>query len=38
MPQGKFLAEHYSDGIHPSVRGYDMWAEEMIRFFFKENK
>jgi lysophospholipase L1-like esterase len=36
MPQGKFLAEHYSDGIHPSVRGYDMWAEEMVRYFYRD--
>lgn len=35
MPQGKFVAEHYSDGIHPSVEGYDLWAEEMVNFFFK---
>jgi lysophospholipase L1-like esterase len=33
-PQGKFLAEHFSDGIHPSAHGYDLWAEEMINFFF----
>lgn len=35
LPQGKFLAEHFSDGIHPSPEGYDLWAEEMVKFFFK---
>lgn len=35
LPQGKFLPEHFSDGIHPSAQGYDLWAEEMVRFFFK---
>jgi len=34
LPQGKFLKEHFSDGVHPSAQGYDLWAEEMIRFFF----
>jgi lysophospholipase L1-like esterase len=33
MPQGKFLDEHFSDGIHPSTLGYELWAEEMVRFF-----
>ena len=37
MPQGKFLPEHFSDGIHPSTEGYDLWAEEMVKFFFKKN-
>ncbi len=36
-PQGKFVAEHYSDGIHPSATGYDLWAEEMIQFFSQQN-
>ena len=35
LPQGKFAEEHFSDGVHPSARGYDLWAEEMVRFFFK---
>ena len=35
LPQGKFLPEHFSDGIHPSAQGYDLWAEEMVSFFFK---
>ncbi len=35
LPQGKFVEEHFSDGVHPSPRGYDLWAEEMVRFFFK---
>ncbi len=35
MPQGRFLAEHYSDGIHPSVLGYDLWAKEMVDYFTK---
>lgn len=35
LPQGKFLPEHFSDGIHPSAQGYDLWAEEMVKFFFK---
>lgn len=33
-PQSKFLPEHFSDGIHPSAHGYDLWAEEMVKFFF----
>ena len=37
LPQGKFLAQHFSDGIHPSPEGYDLWAEEMVKFFFKSN-
>ena len=38
-PQSKFKAEHFSDGIHPSPHGYDLWAEEMIDFFFNnQNK
>lgn len=36
-PQGKFLPEHFSDGIHPSVLGYDLWAEEMINFFARQD-
>ena len=36
-PQGKFFAEHFSDGIHPSAIGYDLWAEEMIQFFSQQN-
>jgi lysophospholipase L1-like esterase len=34
LPRSKFLAEHFSDGIHPSAHGYDKWAEEMVEFFF----
>jgi lysophospholipase L1-like esterase len=37
LPQGKFIAEHYSDGIHPSAQGYDMWAAEMITYFKSQN-
>lgn len=37
-PQGKFTAEHFSDGIHPSAHGYDLWAEEMVNFFFNSTK
>jgi lysophospholipase L1-like esterase len=33
LPQGKFKEEHFSDGVHPSAHGYDLWAEEMVRFF-----
>lgn len=36
-PQGKFLAEHFSDGIHPSPHGYDLWADEMVSFFSDQN-
>lgn len=36
-PKGKFKAEHFSDGIHPSPLGYDLWAEEMINFFSQQN-
>jgi lysophospholipase L1-like esterase len=36
-PQGKFTAEHFSDGIHPSAHGYDLWAEEMVNFFSQQN-
>lgn len=32
-PQGKFKDEHFSDGVHPSELGYDLWAEEMVKFF-----
>ena len=37
MPEGKFIAEHYSDGIHPSAEGYEKWANEMIRYFKSRN-
>jgi lysophospholipase L1-like esterase len=37
LPQGKFTAEHFSDGIHPSVHGYKMWAAEMISYFKSQN-
>lgn len=36
-PQGKFMPEHFSDGIHPSAHGYDLWAEEMVKFFSQQN-
>ncbi len=38
LPQSKFKAEHFSDGVHPSAHGYDLWAEEMVRFFFAQNE
>jgi lysophospholipase L1-like esterase len=38
LPQGKFQKEHFSDGVHPSAEGYDLWAEEMIKFFFQKEK
>jgi lysophospholipase L1-like esterase len=37
LPQGKFRAEHFSDGIHPSESGYDLWAKEMVNYFDKQN-
>jgi lysophospholipase L1-like esterase len=37
MPKGRFIAEHYSDGIHPSAEGYEKWAEEMIEYFKSQN-
>lgn len=36
LPQGKFQPEHFSDGIHPSALGYDLWAEEMVKFFLQK--
>ncbi|MCW5962008.1 MAG: SGNH/GDSL hydrolase family protein [Pyrinomonadaceae bacterium] len=27
--------DFFSDGIHPSVNGYDLWTEEMVEFFLK---
>jgi lysophospholipase L1-like esterase len=36
LPRSKFLAEHFSDGIHPSALGYEKWAEDMVEFFFEK--
>ena len=36
-PQSKFTAEHFSDGVHPSPHGYDLWAEAMVDFFSQKN-
>lgn len=36
-PQGKFIAEHFSDGVHPSPLGYRLWADEMIAFFSQKD-
>jgi lysophospholipase L1-like esterase len=30
--------EFFSDGVHPSARGYAMWAEAMIKFLMKKTK
>jgi len=30
--------EFFSDGVHPSARGYAMWAEAMIKFLLKKTK
>ena len=28
--------DFFSDGIHPSVKGYDLWTEQMVEFYLKE--
>jgi lysophospholipase L1-like esterase len=37
IPEGKFLAEHFCDGIHASASGNKLWAREMIAYFRKQN-
>ena len=27
--------DFFSDGIHPSVKGYDLWSEAMVEFFLR---
>jgi lysophospholipase L1-like esterase len=27
--------DFFSDGIHPSVKGYELWAEAMADFFVR---
>ena len=28
--------DFFSDGIHPSFKGYDLWSEAMVNFFFEK--
>jgi lysophospholipase L1-like esterase len=37
IPKGKFIAEHFCDGIHASASGNELWAKEMIAFFKNQN-
>ena len=30
--------DFFSDGIHPSVKGYDLWAEAMVDFFLRKRE
>ncbi len=30
--------EFFSDGVHPSARGYAMWAEALIKFLMKKTR
>lgn len=32
---GKVKDDFFSDGIHPSAHGYDLWAEAMVTYFIK---
>jgi lysophospholipase L1-like esterase len=31
-------ADFFSDGVHPSVKGYALWAEAMIKFLMKKTR
>ncbi len=32
---GRVNDDFFSDGIHPSERGYDLWSEAMVDFFYQ---
>lgn len=33
----KVTDEFFSDGVHPSATGYDLWAEEMVKFMLRQS-
>ena len=30
--------DFFSDGVHPSEKGYDLWARDMVDFFIRESR
>jgi lysophospholipase L1-like esterase len=35
---GKVSDDFYSDGVHPSAKGYSDWAEEIIKFYLRKSR